>query len=145
MPPAARRDPYPSFNFRVEIEGVGAASFVEVSGLEGSVGVIEYREGADKLLNARKLPGLVRYPNVTLRRGLTESQDLWSWWRASAAGEAARRTVAVILLDRAGSEVKRWLLREAWPARYQVSTLDAGRDEIAIESLELAHEGIESD
>lgn len=145
MPPAARRDPYPSFNFEVEIEGIASIAFREVSGLEGSVDVIEYREGADRALTVRKLPGLVRYANVTLRRGISDSQDLWNWWNAVASGNTDRRPVVILLLDRAGNQVRRWVLREAWPVRYQVSVLDAEQGQVAIESLELAHEGIDAE
>jgi phage tail-like protein len=145
MPPATRNDPYPGFNFLVEIEGIGSASFHEVSGLEGSIDVVEYREGADRSLGVRKLPGLVRYPNVTLRRGVTDSRELWDWWQAVASGNYDRRAVAIVLRDRGGNDVRRWLLREAWPVRYQVSVLAATTSEVAIESLELAHEGLESE
>ena len=88
MPPPGRRDPFPGFDFVVEIDGVATAGFQEVSGLEGSIDVVEYREGADVALTARKLPGLVRFGNVTLRRGITDSRDLYAWWDAVAKGKA---------------------------------------------------------
>jgi phage tail-like protein len=145
VPPAGRRDPYPGFDFVVEIGGVPSAGFREVSGLAGSIDVVEYREGADLAPGARKLPGVVRYANVTLRRGLTNSDDLYNWWTALVSGKPDRRAVAIVLLDRERSPVRRWMLREAWPVRYAISTLDAGLSEIAVETLELAHEGFELD
>jgi|SRR5215210_4071332 len=145
MPPAGRRDPLPGHEFVVEIEGVATAAFKEVSGLDGSIDVVEYREGADPTGTTRKLPGLVRYGNVTLRRGLTDSRELYQWWRAVADGKPDRRTAAVVLLDRQQKEVRRWTLRQAWPARYAVSTLDAGVSGIAVETLVLAHEGFDLD
>jgi phage tail-like protein len=145
MPPAARRDPFPGFDFLVEIDGIATAGFQEVSGLEGSIDVIEYREGADLSPAARKLPGIVRYANVTLERGLTESRDLYEWWHAVASGKPDRRSAAIILLDRERNPVRRWLLRETWPVRYAISSLDAGTSALAIEALELAHEGFELD
>jgi phage tail-like protein len=140
-----RTDPYPGFNFQVEIDGIARASFREVSGLEGAVDVIEYREGADRPLSARKLPGLVRYANVTLKRGITDSRELWDWWKAVASGKLDRRAVRIVLLDREGNAVRRWALADAWPVRYHVSVLDAERGETAIESLELAHDGLDAE
>src|SRR5919108_4470514 len=100
MPQAPIRDPFPGFDFVVEIDGIATAGFKEVSGLEGAIEVIEYREGADRSLAPRKLPGLVKYANVTLKRGLTESRDLYQWWSEVASGKPDRRGVAIILLDR---------------------------------------------
>ena len=143
MPAPARSDPFPGFNFVVEIDNIPTAGFKEVSGLEGSIDVVEYREGADQSLAARKLPGIVKYTNVILKRGLTDSRDLYQWWDAVAAGKPDRRAVAIILLDRERNAVRRWLLREAWPVRYAISSLDAGTTAVAVEALELAHEGFE--
>jgi phage tail-like protein len=145
VPPAGRRDPYPSFSFTVEIDGIAEASFAEVSGLEGSIDVVEYREGTDSPLAVRKLPGLTRYANVTLRRGLTETRDLWQWWKAVASGKPDRRDVQIVLRDRQGNPARRWTLAEAWPVCYSVSVLDAESGEVAIESLELAHERLDSE
>ena len=143
MPPAGRRDPFKSYSFLVEIDGIASAAFQSVSGLSAEVEVIEYREGADPLSSSRKLPGRVKYPNVTLKRGVTTSLDLWSWWQTVADGAVERRNVAIVLLDDAHAPVLRWLLRNAWIARIEASELDAGKNEVAIESIELAHEGLE--
>ncbi|HEX2045403.1 MAG TPA: phage tail protein [Gaiellaceae bacterium] len=139
----ARRDPFPGFQFVVEIDGIAAAGFREVSGLEGEIDVVEYREGADATPSARKLPGLVRYANVTLHRGLTDSNDLYQWWRAVASGKPDRRAAAIVFLDGERNPVRRWTLRDAWPARYAVSPLDAGVSGVVVETLELAHEGFD--
>jgi phage tail-like protein len=141
--PSARNDPLKSFSFLVEIDGVASAAFKFVSGLGAEVEVIEYREGADNLSSSRKLPGRVKYPNVTLKRGLTTSHDLWDWWQTVRDGTLQRRAVVITLLDDARQPVLRWRLREAWIARIEVSELDASKNEIAIESIELAHEGLE--
>src|SRR5919109_441106 len=125
MPPAPTHDPFPGFDFVVEIDGIATAAFKEVSGLEGSIDVVEYREGADLSPATRKLPGLVKFSNVTLKRGLTESRDLYQWWSAVASGRPDRRNVAIILLERERNPVRRWLLRDAWPVRYAISSLDA--------------------
>lgn len=145
MPPAGRPDPFPGYQFVVEIDGIASAGFSDVSGIEGMIDVVEYREGADRSLASQKLPGLVRYANVVLTRGLTSSNDLYDWWKAVAAGTPDRRAVAIVLLDRERTAVRRWTLRDAWPVRYAVSPLDAGRSAAAIETLELAHEGFEAE
>jgi phage tail-like protein len=140
MPPA-RKDPFKSFSFLVEIDGVAAATFRSVSGLAAEAEVIEFRElGASHSI---KLPGRIRYPNVTLRRSLTTSRDLWDWWETVRDGTLQRRTVLIALLDDAGQPLLRWRLSQAWPAKWELSELDAGKNEIAIETLELAHEGLE--
>ncbi len=143
--PSARTDPFKSFSFLVEIDGVASAGFKAVSGLAAEAEVVEYREGADKMSSSRKLPGRVEYPNVTLKRGLATSRDLWDWWTTVRDGALQRRSVAITLLDDARQPVLRWLLREAWPVKWEISELDASKNEIAIETLELAHEGLELD
>lgn len=141
--PSARRDPYKNFRFLVEIDGDTTSGFMCVSGLGAEAEVIEYREGADGLTSSRKLPGRVKYPNVTLKRGLTSDPFLWDWWRTLLADPVQRRTVTIILLDDARQPMLRWQLREAWIARIEFSELDAEGNEVAIESVELAHEGLE--
>jgi phage tail-like protein len=142
MPAPARRDPYKNFRFVVDIDG-NRAGFTNVSGLAAEAEVIEYREGADGFTSPRKLPGRVKYPNVTLRRGVTTDRFLWDWWKTILAGSVQRRNVGIILLDDDRNEVLRWILSEAWIAKIEVSDLDAEGNEVAIESIELAHEGLE--
>ncbi len=143
MPPAGRRDPFKSYSFLVEIDGIASAAFKSVSGLGAEAAVIEYREGSDPVSSSRKLPGRVTYPNVTLKRGITASRDLWQWWQTVADGAVQRRNVAIVLLDDSRTPVLRWLLRNAWIARIEASELEASKSEVAVESVELAHEGVE--
>ena len=145
MPPAARRDPFKNYSFLVEIDGIASAAFRSVSGLAAEAEVIEYREGSDALSSSRKLPGRVRYPNVTLRRGITASHDLWDWWQTVVDGTVQRRNASITLLDDSRTPVLRWLLRNAWIAKIEGPNLEAGGNEVAIESIELAHEGLELD
>jgi phage tail-like protein len=105
--------------------------------------VIEYREGADRVNTARKLPGLAKYPNVTLKRGITGSTDLFEWWKSVRDGQVQRRNVTITLLDEQRQAVLRWHLRDAWPVKIEGPTLNATGNEVAIETLELAHEGLE--
>ena len=143
---AVQRDnPYLNFNFTVDI-GVGdELGFSEVDGLAGEIEVIEYREGADKVNTARKLPGLAKYPNVMLKRGITGRTDLFEWWKSVRDGQVQRRNVTITLLDEQRQPVLRWLLRNAWPVKLEGPTLNATGNEVAIETLELAHEGLEID
>ena len=143
---AVQRDnPYLNFNFTVDI-GVGdELGFSEVEGLAGEIEVIEYREGADKVNTARKLPGLAKYPNVMLKRGITGRTDLFEWWKSVRDGQVQRRNVTITLLDEQRQPVLRWLLRNAWPVKLEGPTLNATGNEVAIETLELAHEGLEID
>ncbi len=143
---AVQRDnPYLNFNFTVDI-GVGdELGFSEVEGLAGEIEVIEYREGADRVNTARKLPGLAKYPNVMLKRGITGRTDLFEWWKSVRDGQVQRRNVTITLLDEQRQPVLRWLLRNAWPVKLEGPTLNATGNEVAIETLELAHEGLEID
>lgn len=136
MPP--REDPYRSFNFRVEIDGVTLAAFSEASGLEASVDVVEYRTGSDPLQSVRKLPGLRRYGNIVLRRGLTQNHELWAWFKSGD-----RRNGAVVLLDDSLQDVVRWHFTNAFPCKWSGPALNARASDVAIESFELAVEGID--
>ncbi len=141
---AVKRDnPYLNFNFIVDI-GIGdELGFSEAEVPSGEIEVIEYREGADRVNTARKLPGLAKYPNVTLKRGITGSTDLFEWWKSVRDGQVVRRNVTITLLDEQRQAVYRWLLRNAWPVKIEGPTLNASGNEVAIETLELAHEGLE--
>jgi phage tail-like protein len=140
-----RRDPFKNYSFLVEIDGIASSAFKSVSGLAAEAEVIEYREGSDPVSSSRKLPGRVEYPNVRLSRGLTTSRDLWDWWRTVVDGSLERRNVAITLLDDSRTPVLRWLLRDAWIAKFEAPDLEAEGNEVAIETIELAHEGLELD
>jgi phage tail-like protein len=145
VPAASRRDPFKNYSFLVEIDGIASSAFKSVSGLAAEAEVIEYREGSDPLSSSRKLPGRVEYPNVRLSRGLTTSRDLWDWWQTVVDGSLERRNVSITLLDDTRTPVLRWLLRNAWIAKFEAPELDASANEVAIETIELAHEGLELD
>ena len=136
----ARLDPYKNFNFTVSIDGI-TLGFSECTGLDAEVSVIEYREGGDHLV--RKLPGLKKFTNITLKRGITDSLELYNWFKAIMQGQNDRRDGSVVLLDDEGKAVARWNFKSAWPCKYQGPTLHAKGNEVAIETLELACEWIE--
>jgi phage tail-like protein len=137
-----RTDPYRSYNFLVEIDGITRAGFASCSGLDSSSPAIEYREGSDKQLTTRKLPGLVSFPNITLSRGITDDAELWEWRVQAAQGTVSRRNGSIVLLDDAGNEKLRWNFREGWPSSWSGPSFDATGSDVAIESLEIAHEGL---
>jgi phage tail-like protein len=136
-------DPYRNNHFRVLIDGVADIDFAEVILPEASAEIVDYREGGDKG-PTRKLLGAVRYSNLVLRRGVTQSIDLFAWWRNIANGVSDRRNIAVVLLDNELNEVKRWVISHAWPCRFAVSPLIApGEATVLIETLECAVERLD--
>jgi phage tail-like protein len=143
MPPPSRKDPLPRFNFRVEIDGIAVASFAEVSGLESETAVIDYRTGDSRV--TRKLPGLTKYANIVLRRGMTLDLALWQWRKTVVEGRAERRNGSIILSDEAGKDMLRINFFEGWPCKWEGPALNAKTSEVAIETLEIAHEGLEID
>jgi phage tail-like protein len=142
MPTGSRHDPYPSFNFAVEIDGVIVCGFSEVSGLQAEIEVQEYREGGVNEY-VHKRAGPARYPsNLILKRGIADSTELWSWYCNVLQGTIQRKSLDVILMDNSGAEQRRWTLQHAYPVKWQGPDLKAQSSEVAIEVLELAHEGL---
>jgi phage tail-like protein len=137
----ARRDPLRNFRFRLEIDGVQASGFSEVSGLEVTTEIIEYRAGNEPT-HVRKIPGLTKYGNVTLKRGITESMELHDWHRRIVDGAVERKSVVVVIVDEEGQDKARFEIVEAWPCRYEVTDLDGKGNDVAIEAIELCNEGI---
>jgi phage tail-like protein len=139
-----RIDPYGNFNFLVEIEGITRAAFQEASGFDSSVDITEHREGGDNI-TMRKLPAMVKYSNITLKWGLTDDRELYDWHRQWVTGDpaATRKSGSVILLNRQGQEEMRWNFYNAWPAKWTGASFNAEGTDVAIETMELAHEGIE--
>lgn len=135
-------DPYRGYNFWVEWDGIVHAGFRECTGLQATRAVGEYREGTDKPLSKRKMPGLNTYGNITLKRGITDNDELWKWHSALRGGDTLRRNVSIILADDKGAEKMRWNLADCWPTTWNAPDLNATSDEVAIETLELVHEGI---
>jgi len=140
---AGRIDPYGQFNFLVEIDGVIQAGFSEVSGLSTDTNVIEYREGNEQHGTTRKLPGLMKYSNIVLKRGYTANKALWDWRKKAIDGTTQRTAGAIILLDEARRPALRWNFREGWPSKWEGPGLNGKTSEVAIETMEIAHEGLE--
>jgi phage tail-like protein len=135
-------DPYGNYNFHVELDGISRGAFHECSGFEATIDVIEHREGGDNL-TPRKLPGMTKFNNITLKRGITADPELYKWHRSAVDGVIERKNGSIVLLDRRGLEVMRWNFVRAWPTKWSGPPLTAEGNDVAIESLELAHEGFD--
>lgn len=128
-------NPYGNFNFLVQIGDDAAAGFTELTGFNTESEVIEYRQGNDPNY-VRKLPGLTKFGNVTLKRGYTQNDMLWQWRKTTLQGMTERRDVAIILLDESRQQALRWNLYETWVNKYEGATFNATANEVAIESIE---------
>ena len=143
MPDGKRNDPYGQFNFLIEIDGVVKAGFSEASGLTTDTNIIEYREGNEQHETTRKLPGLMKYNNIMLKRGWTRDKSLWEWRKKVIEGKTQRTHGSIVLLDEARNEALRWNFREGWPIKWEGPALNGKTSEVAVETLEIAHEGLE--
>ncbi len=141
MATGERKDPFRAYNFLVEIDGITRAGFRECSGLDTSQDPIDYREGGEPI-HVRKLPGLVKYSNISLKRGITDDAELWNWRKTVMDGKVERKNGSIILLDDTGAEKLRWNFVEGWPSKWTGPTFNATGNEVAIEALEIAHEGV---
>ena len=138
----ARNDPYLSFNFFVEIEGLIVGGFSEVGGLQVETQVHDYQEGGQNEY-VHRLPGPARHPsNLILKRGLTDIETLWSWHQDVIAGKIERRNGTVYLLDRTGAPAMWWDFKEAYPVKWSGPELRADSGAVAVETIELVHRGL---
>lgn len=137
-----RNDPYMAFNFLVEIEGLVVGGFTDVTGLQGETEVFPHREGG---LNeyVHQLPGPMRYPqNLQLKYGVTDLPTLWLWFHDVSQGLVKRKNGTIYLLDRQGLPAMWWDFLQAYPVRWIGPELRAGNNAVAVETMELAHNGI---
>jgi phage tail-like protein len=134
-------DPYRSYRFRIQIDGVDRAGFRECSGLDFTQDPVDYREGPDPL-NVRKLPGLIKYSNVVLKWGLSDDQELWDWRQQAMDGKIVRKNGSIVLLNDANEEKTRWNFTAGWPTKWTGPSFNATSNEVAIETLEIVHEGL---
>lgn len=142
MPLASRTDPYLGARFFVEIEGVDQGGFTECTGLQAEVELTDYQEGGNNGY-VHKLAGRTKFTNVVLKRGVTDSSELWDWFQDVSRGQIERKDVSVVLYNSELEEVRRWNLREAFPSKWVGPAFNATTPAVAIETLELAHHGFE--
>ena len=143
MPGTGQRvDPLATLRFHVEITGIEEAAFSECSGLQAETEIFPYEEGG---LNStvHQLPGRSKFSNVTLKRGITNSNELWDWYHNVITGAVERKNVSIILYSCDYNEVMRWNLIDAFPVKWVGPNFVSSDNDVAVETLELAHEGIE--
>src|SRR5215831_13110077 len=135
------KDPFRGFKFRVQIDGISRAGFREVSGLDAGTDPVDYREGDGGTI--RKLAGLQKFSTITLKRGITNDKDLWTWRKLVMDGKIAdaRKNGQIILLDDEGNEAAEWTFTAGWPTKWTGPSLNATASEVAIDTIELAVEG----
>lgn len=134
--------PIPKFHFQVEW-GASKIGFTEVSGLSVEREVIEYREGSSKEYSKIKMPGLTSYSNITLKRGSMEKDnDFYEWWMSNKLETVDRRDITISLLNEEHEPVITWKIKNAWPSKIESTDLDSGGNDVAIETMEIIHEGL---
>lgn len=137
-----RNDPYAAFNYLVEIGGITAGGFSEVSGLDAEIEPIDYRNGDEDFVK-RKLPGIKKFPNIVLKRGIVGDLEAFNWVKTAADGAVDRREGAIILRDEQRNEVMRWKFVRGWACKYTGPSLKGDSSAVAIESIEICHEGLQ--
>jgi phage tail-like protein len=141
MATAEVKDPYVNFNFLVEIDGIARGAFQEASGFDSTIDVIEHREGGQNT-TTYKVPGLTKHSNITLKWGLTDDKSLDDWHQQVVNGDIVRKNGSIVVLNRKAEEIARWDFARAWPTKYTLPSFNAEGNDIAIQTLELAHEGL---
>ncbi len=134
--------PLPKFHFQVDWGGA-KIGFTEVTGLDVETEIIEYRDGANPEYTKQKQPGLQKFSNITMKRGVFPSDnDFYKWWNTVKLNTIQRRDLTVSLLNEKHEPVMVWKVKNAWPTKIASTDLKADGNETAIESIELAHEGL---
>ncbi|MCI0392763.1 MAG: phage tail protein [Acidobacteria bacterium] len=148
--PVFREDPYAGYNFEVIVTGISddgkavRGSFAEASGLEVAQDPIEYRNGSEDI-TVRKMPGLKKFTNITLKRGITGDLAFWNWIVEGMNGTVVRTEGSILLLNENRQEVMRWNFKRGWPCKFTGPGLNAKNNEIAMETVEICHEGLSID
>ena len=143
---AGREDPLVGFHFAVDIQGKVKGFFTECSGLGSEHEVIEHKvvtEAGQEVV--MKIPGRLKWENITLKRGITSSMDIWDWRKEVEGGKVddARRDGSIIMFDQTLKEVARWNFERGWPIKVTGPQPKADSNEIGVEELQIAHEYIE--
>jgi phage tail-like protein len=134
--------PLPKFHFQVEWGGT-KIGFTEVTGLEVTTDVVEYRDGASPEFHKIKMPGMQKYSNITLKRGKFKSDnEFYDWWNTHQLNTIQRRDLTISLLNEIHEPVFVWKIKNAWPIKVNATDLKADGNEVAIETMELVHEGL---
>jgi phage tail-like protein len=137
--------PFKKYNYDLQIDGASVGGFSEISAPAITIEPIEYREGNFAVNTAGKQPGLVKYDNITLKWGITTSNVLYEWAKEVENGTINRKTVVISLQDDQHKEIAKWTAINAWPTKYTAPDVNATANEVAVEQLELVHEGVTRD
>jgi len=146
MATGGRKDPLAGYHFCIEIDGVQDATFRDCAGLDSETEIIEQKEaGKNGVVVLRKLPGKLKWSNVTLKRGITDSMSLWEWRKKVEDGKIseARKTGSIVVYDTENKEVARYNFKDCWPSKVTGPSLNAAGNEVAVEEVVLVHEGLE--
>lgn len=145
MPTGSRTDPLPVSSFHLDISGQITGTFRECSGLGSESEIMEHKAAAQNgQVRTYKIPGNLKYENIVLKRGVTDDMQVWDWRKKVEDGkvEEARMTGTITMYDQANTPLAEWTFENAWPVKVSGPTLNAGGNDIAIEELQIAHEGM---
>ncbi len=135
--------PLPKFRFSIDIGSQTNLAFQEVSGLDSETQIIEYRAGNSPTFSTVKMPGIAKFGNITLKKGIfAKDNNFWTWYSQIKMNTIARVTVNIKLLDEGGNVAMMWTLANAWPTKVQGTDMKSDGNEVAIETIEIAHEGL---
>jgi phage tail-like protein len=135
---------YPLVKFHFQVDWGGTKiGFTEVSGLDVETEIVEYRNGASPEYSKIKMPGMQKFSNITLKRGTFKSDnEFFEWWNSVSLNTIERRNITISLLNESHEPVVIWKIKNAWPTKIQSTDLKADANEVAIESMEIVHEGL---
>ncbi len=138
---ARKTDPYMSYRFKVEIEGIISVGASEVTGLQLETETETYEEGGVNNF-VHILPKRTKYQHIILKRGITDKDDIWNWYIDVVSGIFERKSGAIFLMDVPGKDLWRWGFKEAYPVKWTGPELRTDSNTVAFETIELAHHGI---
>ena len=135
-----------TFSFHVELDGIDIGAFKEASGVDSETEIVEYKETTkDGKMIIRKLPGAMKWADITLKKKIDTKKDLWNWRKEVEQGDidSARRNGSIVLYDSTSKEVARWNFLNGWPSKWKGADLNAGENSVAVEEITITHEGME--
>ncbi|MDF2720871.1 MAG: phage tail protein [Paenibacillus sp.] len=137
------RDATGAFRFKVEIDGLLVAGFSDVTGMQSEIELQEIPEGG---VNTYKhmVPKATKLPRIVLKRGITQSSELWDWYESALGGKITRKSGSIILLNTLGKELCRWNFFEAYPVKWAGPDLSASSVNVAVEAIEIVHNGLKT-
>jgi phage tail-like protein len=134
-----------TFQFHVEIDGIDIGAFKEASGVDSETEIIEYKEAKGAVMIIKKVPGAMKWADITLKKCIDTSLYLWEWRHQVEQGDikGARRNGSIILYDSQNTQVGRWNFAAGWPSKWKGADLNAGENNVAVEEVTITHEGLE--